>query len=59
MMHLIPYICFFFSGLVPFALAGYSLKDDYSVDKFFDLFSFDTVMPPKSKSHSSTDKDLR
>ncbi|KAL8997264.1 MAG: hypothetical protein Q9188_006369, partial [Gyalolechia gomerana] len=44
-MHFFTYISFF-SGLVPLAFAGYSLKDDYSADKFFDLFGFDTIDDP-------------
>lgn len=30
-------------GLAPLAFARYSLKDDYSGDRFFDMFTFDTV----------------
>ena len=30
-------------GLVPLALAAYTIKDDYSGDKFFSMFTFDTV----------------
>lgn len=44
-MHFLHSI-YFFSGLVPLILAGYSLKDDYSADKFFDMFSFDTIDDP-------------
>lgn len=57
-MHLFTYI-FFFSGLVPLAFAGYSLKDDYSADKFFDLFGFDTVTFTEFRGRSSTDKVFR
>ena len=34
---------FLFLGLVPSTFAGYSLKDDYSPDRFLDMFFFDTV----------------
>ena len=30
-------------GFAQLGLAGYSLKDNYSSDKFFDMFNFDTV----------------
>ena len=33
-------------GLVPLALAGYAVQDDYSGDRFFDMFTFDTVCQP-------------
>ncbi|KAL8901680.1 MAG: hypothetical protein Q9207_005081 [Kuettlingeria erythrocarpa] len=33
-------------GLAPLAFAGYSLKDDYSGDRFFDMFTFDTMDDP-------------
>ncbi|KAL8680354.1 MAG: hypothetical protein Q9186_003475 [Xanthomendoza sp. 1 TL-2023] len=35
-----------FLGLVPFTLARYSVQDDYSGDKFLDMFSFDTMDDP-------------
>ncbi|KAL8810229.1 MAG: hypothetical protein Q9200_002753, partial [Gallowayella weberi] len=35
-----------FLGLVPFTLAGYRVQDDYSGDKFLDMFSFDTGEDP-------------
>ena len=31
------------SGLAQLAFAAYSVKDDYSTDKFLDMFNFDTV----------------
>ena len=34
------------AGLAPLALAGYTLQDDYTNEKFFDMFGFDTVRPP-------------
>ncbi|KAL8852854.1 MAG: hypothetical protein Q9221_002230 [Calogaya cf. arnoldii] len=37
---------FLFIGLVPYTFAGYSLKDDYSPDRFLDMFSFDTFDDP-------------
>ena len=33
----------FACGLVPLALARYDLRDDYSGDNFFSMFTFDTV----------------
>ena len=30
-------------ALAATALAGYTVQDDYSGDKFFDMFTFDTV----------------
>lgn len=38
-----PASIFLWVGLVPSAFAGYSLKDVYSTDRFFDMFNFDTV----------------
>ncbi|KAL8803406.1 MAG: hypothetical protein Q9182_003204 [Xanthomendoza sp. 2 TL-2023] len=35
-----------FLGLVPFTLAGYRVQDDYSGDKFLDMFTFDTMDDP-------------
>lgn len=32
-------------GLVPLALAAYSVQDDYSGDNFLNMFTFDTVSP--------------
>lgn len=49
-MHFFPSIVTF--GLVPLAFAGYSLKDDYSADRFFDMFTFETVSLPGSKTTS-------
>ncbi|KAI4192343.1 MAG: hypothetical protein LQ348_003179 [Seirophora lacunosa] len=49
-MQFSPYIVTF--GLVPLAFAGYSLKDDYSADRFFDMFTFETVSLPGSKTIS-------
>ncbi|KAL8671907.1 MAG: hypothetical protein Q9168_003618 [Polycauliona sp. 1 TL-2023] len=34
------------SGLAQLGLAAYSVKDDYSTDKFLDLFNFDTFDDP-------------
>ena len=36
---------FLLAGLVPSGFAAYSLQDDYSADKFINMFSFDTVRP--------------
>ena len=35
-------------GLAPFALAAYSVQDDYSGNNFFSLFTFDTENDPTS-----------
>ncbi len=35
------------AGLAQIAAAAYSVLDDYSGDKFFDMFTFDTVRSPK------------
>ena len=35
-------------GLAPFALAAYSIQDDYSGNNFFSLFTFDTENDPTS-----------
>ena len=33
-------------GLAPFALAAYSIQDDYSGNNFFSMFTFDTENDP-------------
>lgn len=50
---------FLLLGLAPYAFAGYSLKDDYSADKFFDMFTFDTVSSPDLCNHPQTDAGVR
>lgn len=38
----------FACGLAPFALAAYSVQDDYSGNNFFSMFTFDTENDPTS-----------
>lgn len=33
----------FASGLIQLTFAAYSVKDDYSTERFLDMFNFDTV----------------
>ena len=34
---------FLAGGIAQLGLAAYSIKDDYSADNFFNMFTFDTV----------------
>lgn len=42
-----------FLGLVPFTFAGYAIQDDYSPDKFLNMFDFGTVRPSFSRAFST------
>ena len=47
-MHFSISTLLFGCGLAPFALAAYSIQDDYSGNNFFSLFAFDTENDPTS-----------